>query len=173
MRGQKMNHKQVSYFLKKRKGMTIVEIAITIMVLGLAIPPIMVLFAHIGQRSIESEFRMTAYQLAEGLLEEVLSKRYDENDSSPWSTTLGPDSGESTRSAYDDIDDFDGYTENPVSGFPGFSRLVTVYYLDPDTDDLNTVQADSAGTDYKRIDVSVTHNKIGSAEFSSVSNANR
>ncbi|MBN1793367.1 MAG: hypothetical protein JW844_00205 [Candidatus Omnitrophica bacterium] len=168
-----MNDKRAFSFLSRLKGVTIVELAIIIMVLALAVPPLMILFAHIGQRSIESEFRMTAYQLAEGLLEEVLSKRFDESSSAPWSATLGPDSGESARSAYDDVDDFDGYTENPVSGFPGFSRSVTVYYVDPDAFDLDTVRPDSAGTDYKRIDVVVAHSKIGSAKFSSVRNANR
>jgi MSHA pilin protein MshD len=49
-----------------------------------------------------------ALALAEALMEEVLSRPYVDPDGD---TAEGPDSGESVRSTFDAIDDYDGYTE--------------------------------------------------------------
>jgi hypothetical protein len=127
------------------------------------------MFANLTKESTQAELISTANALGRSLLDEIVSKGYDERSSSPWSNPLGPDAGEASRSDYDDVDDFDGFNENPVSGFPGFSRSALVYYIDPDNSNLDTAQPDSSNTlDYKRIDVTVYHELVGNVKFSTV-----
>lgn len=145
-----------------------------IVLIGLAVPPLLMMFSDITQRSSQAELISTANSLARSLLEEITSKNYDERSYSPWSNPLGPESGE-TRNTYDDIDDFDGLNETTIPGFPGFSRSSVVYYVDPDSSateppyHLDLAQPDSSNTlDYKRVDVTVKNNLIGSVKVSTV-----
>ena len=151
-----------------RRGFTIIELVIVIVVLGIAIPPLLYTISDTLTKNVKVRTIQTASVLGRGLMEEILSKRYDVNASSPWSNPLGPAVGE-TRATYNDVDDFDGFTENPISGFPGYSSSVTVYYVDPDTTGLNTAEPDSSNTlDYKRIDVVIAHPLAGSLKFSTI-----
>ncbi len=160
-------------------GMTIIEMVMVIVVLAIAIPPLLNMFSEVGINSVQAEFQNTASLIGQSYMEEIISKKFDEtlvNDplaSAPWSDPLGSDGGES-RSSYDDVDDFDGYTEDPVANYTGFSTSVTVYYVDPDSSDLDTVQPDSSSSlDYKRIDVTVTHSQVGSMSFSLIKSSQR
>ncbi len=155
------------------RGFTIIELIIVIVVLGIALPPLLFTVSDTLEDNVKVRTIQTASVLGRSLLEEILSKRYDENTSSPWSNPLGPNGGE-TRATYDDIDDFDGFTENPISGFTGYSSSVTVYYVNPDTAGLDTAQPDSSNTlDYKRIDVTITHAIAGTLRFSTVTSRSR
>ena len=49
-----------------------------------------------------------AQALAEALIDEVISLPYDDPEGE---TVMGPDTGETSRSLYDNIDDFNGYLE--------------------------------------------------------------
>ena len=136
----------------KRKSFTLVELIAVIVILSLAIPTLLMMFTQANLNSITTESASKASYYAEALMEEIRSKKFDENDSSPWSSTLGPDGGEVSRSDYDDVDDYNGYGDNPSSGY---TRSVSVEYVS-----LNGTKWQHAGsrTDYKRIDVSVSRN---------------
>lgn len=158
-----------------KKGITLIELIAVIVVFSLAIPPIILLLYQLRIRGIRAEKLSQANFLARSLMEEVLSKRYDEKTRPPWSNPLGPERGETSRDEYDDVDDFDGFNETSISGFPGFSRSVVVYYVNPDLTTpqppyhLDIVQPDSSNIlDYKRVDVSVSHNLVGKIKLSSV-----
>lgn len=98
------------------------------------------------------------------------------------SLTLGPDLGEGTRAAYDDVDDFNdvdpaaaGCTDTVTVNNITFTRQVQVCYVN--SADLNTC-ADAAGanctrtialpTDYKKITVTVSNANISSIELVTV-----
>lgn len=133
----------------------------------------------------QSYYEQEAYQqaavLANALLTEIMTKRYDENASSSdswyastsdFSTTLGPLSWEGSyvnpggaadnanpyRSVsttyFDDVDDYNGYTRTATSGgLPGFLLSVQVYYVNTS----NLELASASRTYYKRIVVTVTN----------------
>jgi len=88
----------------------------------------------------------------------------------PDTTTTGLDGvtveNSTDHENWDDVDDYDGFSESGIPGFPGFTREVTVYYIDPDTTGYDTPLADSSRTNYKRVDVRVTSNRIGAVDFS-------
>ena len=163
-----------------RRGVTLIELVVIIVLIGVMVPPLLMMFSDITKMSAQAELISTANALARSLLEEIISKNYDEKayvsgcTSNCWSNPLGPDSGEA-RATYDDVDDFDGLNETSISGFPGFSRSATVYYVNPDLTaaeppyHLDIVQPDSSNTlDYKRIDVTVSHSLVGSMKISTV-----
>lgn len=101
--------------------------------------------------------------LADDMVSEIMYQAYQ--DPVYPTTTLGPDSGETngTRSAFNDCDDYNGWTESPltnkdgtaISNTTGWTRSVVVNWVtiaDP------TVTSTSE-TGVKRITVTVTNNK--------------
>jgi type II secretory pathway pseudopilin PulG len=152
-----------------KKGLTLIEAVAVIVVLGLAIPVLLRLFAEVSYKSARSESVSVATFYAEQLMEEIKSKRFDESSFYPWSTSLGPDTStkgldgtnnETTanKSNWDDIDDFNGYSDTPTGGY---SRSVTVIYLNPAITSGGTWQALGSGTsEYKRVAVTVSRGTL-------------
>jgi type II secretory pathway pseudopilin PulG len=136
------------------KGLTIIELVTVIVVLGLAIPPLLTSWANIAWRSVRSESLADATFYAQALMEEIKSKRFDENTSSPWTSPLGPEPGESRAgigaSAYDDVDDFNGCSDSPATRY---NRSATVDYAALSG---TTWQNSGSITNFKRIAVTVS-----------------
>lgn len=59
-------------------------------------------------QTADSLHAMRGTALAEAMMEEILSKPYADPQGA---ATLGPDGGEGNRSAFDNMDDYHGYTE--------------------------------------------------------------
>ncbi|MCC6679763.1 MAG: prepilin-type N-terminal cleavage/methylation domain-containing protein [Phycisphaeraceae bacterium] len=90
-----------------------------------------------GQMHVyEAIHQVRATALAEAMMDEVLSKPYDDPDGA---SAAGPEKGEDDRDEFDNADDFDGYSEDPgaVADFAGelygqpyqvFSRSVAATY---------------------------------------------
>ncbi|MBN1586773.1 MAG: prepilin-type N-terminal cleavage/methylation domain-containing protein [Candidatus Omnitrophica bacterium] len=173
--------------LLTQSGMSLMELSFAIVILGLCALPLMDMYSMVAIESVHSEFQNTATVVGRALMEEIIAKDFDENSSSTpfppsgdpitvwptnWSNALGTNAGESTNADFDDVDDYDGYSETAIAGYPGFTRSATVYYVYADDDPLNTdfdtVRLDTARTNYKRIDVTVTHAKVGTMTFSEV-----
>jgi hypothetical protein len=124
------------------------------------------MWQDLSYRSARATAISQATFYAQELMEEIKSKRFDENNDSPWSSTLGIE-GE-TYPNYDDVDDFNGYSDNPATGY---TRSVTVNYVRLDANNTwqNCAGSISCQSDigdctdcnhhccYKRIDVSVSH----------------
>ena len=152
-----------------KKGLTLIEAVAVIVVMGLAIPVLLRLFADVSYKSARSESLSVATFYAEQLTEEIKSKRFDENSFYPWTTTMGPDTSTkgldgvnnettSGKSNWDDVDDFNGYSDAPAAGY---SRSVVVDYLDSSISDGGTWQALSSGTsNYKRVTVTVSRGTL-------------
>lgn len=119
------------------KGLTLIEIIVVIVVLGLAIPPLLNMWANVAWRSGRSEALADAAFYIQELMEEIKTKRFDENTTSPWSTNLGIDNTTkgldnatnetiAARSNWDDIDDFHNATDIPATGY---NRTVSIRYV--------------------------------------------
>ena len=158
----------------KKRGITLIELVTVIVVVGLAIPVLLRLFADVAKRTAQSETLAASSFYAEQLMEEIKAKRFDENPTSPWSAVLGPDTGTtgldgttnetaSGKSNWDDVDDFNGYSNNPATGY---TRSVAVVYLNSTIAPGGTWQALSSGTsDYKRVTVTVARGALGGASL--------
>jgi len=101
------------------RGFTLIELVVGITLVAIAVTLLAKLIVPAVRQSAEPLVQQRAASLAEALMDEILSKRYDENTPDggvppcsaltiPCSTTLGPDAGE-TRPDYDDVDDYNAY----------------------------------------------------------------
>lgn len=139
------------------KGITLIELVISIVVFALIITPLLLVFAAVSQDTAGGVYINRAHALAQSYMELILSRSFDENNTSPWTarSDLGLDSGETAGdlSSYDDVDDFDGYTITDPD-YSGLTATVSVYYVVDG--DWNTVYTEADSTNYKRIDIVVT-----------------
>lgn len=116
----------------KTKGITLMEMVAIIVVIGLAIPTLMSMWATVSWQSVRTEGTAEATFYAQGLMEEIRSKRFDENSTAPWSSTLGVDTGESSNNAttFDDIDDYRQTTDTRItSPAPAYNRSANIEYV--------------------------------------------
>jgi prepilin-type N-terminal cleavage/methylation domain-containing protein len=114
-----------------KRGMSLMELIAALVVAGIAIPALLTVWSTISWQAIRSEGTADASIYAQGLMEEIVSKQYDEQDESPWSSTLGRD-GESAAnaSAYNDVDDFINTADPRItSPAPGYTRWASVEYV--------------------------------------------
>ena len=127
-----------------KKGATLIELIVFIVVLGIAIPTLLGLFMQANYNTVDSEVVSNTTYVAEELMEEIRSKEYDDPDQTPG---FGPESGETDRSSYDDVDDYNGYSDIPTAGY---TRLVTVEYAQLSG---STWESAAGTTDYKKVTV--------------------
>ncbi|OGW72676.1 MAG: hypothetical protein A2Y02_03020 [Omnitrophica bacterium GWA2_52_12] len=149
-----------------QRGTSLIELIFVVVLLAAMVLSFTKLFMDVSVTSTSPQYRLTGTLLAQELMEEIKSRRFDENEAKTadgnWSKTLGTDSGETTgsRASLDDVDDYQGLSENLSTPFNGFSRSVSVAYVNQDS--LNTPLA-IPGTvpndwtpDYKRVQVTVS-----------------
>jgi len=86
------------------------EALLAAVILAVAITAITVPFTAAAQNQQDEARSTLAVSLAQGMMEEILSKPFRDPQGS---TQVGPDPGETSRSLFDNIDDYDGYTEGP------------------------------------------------------------
>lgn len=152
------------FFLKKtiinNHGWGYIELIIALAIFLIALFPIINLLNGIveGTQNRKIEFRATL--IAQDFMEEIEQKKWDDKSTDPPTYVklvdrtdagaLGPE-GE-TYPNFDDIDDYHGYSFQPV---PGFTCTATVTYV---AVTLNDPVSDSGGvkTDYKQIKVEIT-----------------
>lgn len=121
-------------------GFTIIELVIAIVVLGYVLSAMTKMFMDLTVIGVQPEVRNIQALVAEDLMEEIRSKQYDEmlekNANDNWSETLGIDSGETSgdTSTFDDVDDYAGLSESLTGTYAGYTRSVTVSYIDPSVD---------------------------------------
>ena len=146
------------------KGITLIELVIAVVIVGIAIPVLVRNWADVTIRSVQSETISDAAFYAEQLMEEIKSKRFDERTEPAWTAAnffgarRADESDETNRSRYDDVDDYDGFTEAlPRS----FVSLVSVQYANLTG---TTWQAIASGTtDFKRVTVNISRKNIPNA----------
>lgn len=96
--------------------------------------------------AIANEALLTGTGIAQSLIDEITLKNFDENTigkvvSTPDSLTpvnsLGPESGETDVTKFDDIDDYNNYQRTEtLSRLGNFKAWVKVYYVKPNLPDV-------------------------------------
>ncbi len=143
----------------RSQGLTLIELILAMVILAVAVPIILNLMGSVARGYGQEENWVRAGSLARSMLEEILSKRFDEllaPVGGNWSI-LGPD-GETAppTSNYDDVDDFHGFNQVMTGSFVGFTRSVQVSYLQASGLTLTEVAGSPHPHPYKRITVTVT-----------------
>lgn len=95
---------------RRPRGFTLVEMIIAIVVIGVGIAGVMLAFGVSTRGSGDALVQRQLLAVAEGLLEEALSKPYD--------AVAGGGAGGCARDGFNDIDDYNGYAQ-PVCEIDG------------------------------------------------------
>jgi hypothetical protein len=109
------------------------------------------------------QYASTAISIAQSYILEATVKEYDQKtiglplakNVTQFSTTLGPETGETSIGKFNDVDDYDGYTSmitTPTDPLTAYQVSFTVEYVDEN----DYAVVCSNPTFYKRITVSVT-----------------
>ncbi|MGH8355482.1 MAG: prepilin-type N-terminal cleavage/methylation domain-containing protein [Pseudomonas sp.] len=93
--------------MRRQRGMTLIELVIAIVIIGIAAAALYSAMAAIGGRSADPMLRQQSLAIAEAYLEEILLQAF------PADTASCDDVAASVgRSTFDDICDYDGLTDN-------------------------------------------------------------
>ncbi|MFO0860269.1 MAG: hypothetical protein U0570_06920 [Phycisphaerales bacterium] len=141
-------------------AVTLIECAGASIILGLMLVAGLRAAAGAGASQAASARALSGTLLAESLLNEVLAKSYEE---APGTASLGLDAGElaTDKTTFDDVDDYNGWTESPPKAFDGsalpsmtnWSRSVAVLRVSTSSPDSSS----ASETGLKRIEVTVKY----------------
>ncbi|MDY6913941.1 MAG: prepilin-type N-terminal cleavage/methylation domain-containing protein [Planctomycetota bacterium] len=123
---------------KRSRAFTLLESLLAVVVLAMAVTAIIMPFTAAATNQQVDARRSLAVGLAQEIMEEILTKPFHDPQGS---SSLGPEIGETSRTLFDNIDDYHGYTEDPggICSFDGaiidepesvgLSREVTAGYI--------------------------------------------
>lgn len=152
-----------------RRGFILVEVSVAYIILSLALVTLIPVFILALRAAKNMEQITAATQLSSQLLEEISLRKWDRGTPNPpvyvqAPAPLGPDAGESAsdKRTFDDIDDFNGWTEpapldpvmRPLPAFAAYRRSVTVRYVD------SSLAPVTGPTDYKQLTVCTSTIKL-------------
>jgi len=142
-----------------RPAFSLVEVVLSVLLLGGVMAAVLnTVGATATIRRLDMD-RVRGQALAMDLVDEIVAKPYDDPDGA--GTTLGPDSTETARSLFDDVDDYAGWSASPpqladgsaIPGLSGWTREAAVVWVS----DSNLAAASLSETGVKRIRVVVRH----------------
>lgn len=151
----------------KKRGFTIVEAVIAMLIVAVTLVAALSTVAAARTSRSRIADRVRAQQLAQDLMAEILQQAYQDPVQTP---VFGLEPGESatSRAAWNDVDDYNGWTESPPQSksgniFPdstGWTRSVVVEWIDP-----TTLTVAAAPTGVKRITVNVQKGALTLAQI--------
>lgn len=100
--------------LKRQHGMTLIELVISIVIIGIAAAALFSAMAAIGGRSADPLLRQQSLSIAEAYLEEILLKPYLDP-----ATLLGCQAIPAGREAFDDVCDYRDLDNQPPENAAG------------------------------------------------------
>lgn len=159
-------------------GFTLIEILMIVVVVSIALPTLFLMLGQSVSQRVRAELETDATQVAQAMMEEIKSKKWDENSPIPagmYTAIPAPEAGETHPlcnglpvpvNFYDDVDDYNGYSEQCTWDMTRYTTSATVCYVDPA--DLNTCLALAVFSDYKKIVVTVSNVTLGAVELVTV-----
>ena len=99
-----MEYKLTSILKSRSNGMSLVEVLIVVVLLSLSFTFFLKGLDTARIVRTTSELRTVQAVILNSLQQQIRSRRFDENNTSPWSTTLGPDASSSILS-FDGVND--------------------------------------------------------------------
>lgn len=147
----------------RARGFTLVEAAVSSVLVGVLLVASLQALAAARMARYKNAELARATLLADGLLNEIRALPYSDPAGS---SILGYDFAENGvwRGSFDDVDDFNGWTESPpqlpdgtpMDGYDSWSRSVRVYWCNP----ASPSGTSGAETGLKRIVVVVNHHGV-------------
>lgn len=118
---------------KSRAGGTLVEVMISILIVGVVIVPAVGVFTRTASNYNKQAIKDRAFLLASDLISEIVQQNF--TDPETGEQTFGPE--EASRASFDDVDDYNGFSESPpvsmndsqLADSDLFTRTVGVEYV--------------------------------------------
>ena len=104
---------------RPHSGFTLIEALVAIGIMALAGSVLLLASQTSLDATDEAAKQAIAQGICEQVLDEIMSKRYMEAGSTYNQNTLSSSAGETTRVSYNDTDDFNGYSVQPIQGTYG------------------------------------------------------
>src|SRR5665213_660004 len=144
------------------RGFTLLESTVSLVIVGVMLTAAMTVAGQAARTRLAQQDAMRGEGLARQLLSEIDTKLYQQPNAI--TLLLGPDLLE-TRTTYNDVDDFNGWSESPpqyasgaaIPGFTGWTRAVKVEWVT--TNGLlqqGSFSVSLLETGFKRITITVT-----------------
>jgi hypothetical protein len=154
-----------------RRGFSVIEAVLSALVIGVMLVAVLNTVAAARTAQVWNTDRVRAAHLAGILMAEIVDEAYAD----PTEVQLfGPEASEllATRSAFDDVDDFNGWSKSPpenadgssMAGYTGWTRSVVVVWVTP----ANPAQTSLTETGLKRITVTVARRGVKIAELTAL-----
>ena len=140
--------------MRRQSAFTLIEIIVTIIVIGIAGTALLSVFTNMIRGSADPVIQQQATTIAEAYLEEIMLRAYDD----PQVAESGAAEAGETRPTYDDVQDYNSLgttqvrdqNDNPIAALSDYQVTVAV-----NAAVFNAVNA-------MQIDVTVTHPATGS-----------
>ena len=159
--------------VKHQRGFSLISIVLSIILMSFALLTVTTSLVPKSQQNVELIYSTKAAELGAAVMDEILGRQFDQNSGpngglpecgSPTGKpctlpgVLKPEAGETDRTLFNDVDDFDGLSGNVQdvlgddlgSVYPNFSISISVFY-DANLDGI----ADTVSGNRKRIVVDV------------------
>jgi MSHA pilin protein MshD len=130
------------------RGVTLIELVISIVVIAIAASAVLGVLSRSVGRSADAMVMSQAVAIAEAYLEEIALKPFVDPD--------GVD-GETNRSDFDDVDDYNGLVDTGAHDQFGTALAALSQYTVSVTVTPSTALSSVPGADAERIDVRVTY----------------
>lgn len=108
--------------LKPQGGVSLIELVVFIVVVSIGLTTLLLVFNQSIGQSVDPAVRIKALEKGQALMEEILARKFDEN--TPTGGVPACDSSEGEPCAgilsdtgFDDVGDYDGYSDASDSGF--------------------------------------------------------
>jgi prepilin-type N-terminal cleavage/methylation domain-containing protein len=150
--------------IRTRRGFTLIEAALTTVIIGVGVLAAMQLFAAVTMQNNHSQHMTTAMMLGTNVQEAMSGLAF--TDPVAGRNSFGPEAGENIAN-YNDVDDFNGRSFNPpidatrtvLAELDQFTQSITVTRVNPNS--LSTAATSYSGA--VRIEVSVSYRPTPSA----------
>ena len=157
----------------RSSGVTLVELVIAIVVIGIGLAALMAIITNLTRRSADPVIQQQSYAIAQSYMEEILSQPFcDPNDFSidchtacvasacgSCSGSTTPSGAAETRATYDDVCDYNSINNQPASDINGAIPSLSGYSVTVTVNDtgVNFNGLNSNSGQVVRIQVGVTH----------------
>ena len=158
----------------KRPAFTLVEAVISLVIIsGLLVAALNTVGAS-RLSQYKTSLRCQGQLLAQSLLAEIVAQAYADPNGA---AVFGPETGEgsSTRTDFDDVDDYDNWLASPptekdgtpMSTWTDWQRMVTVEWIDP----LDPTQIEASESQAKAVTVEISYKNMPVASLAMIKTA--
>lgn len=109
--------------IRMGNGFTLIECVVFMVIISIGLSSVLMAFNHSITHSVDPSVQLKALEYAQAHLDSVMARKFDEHSPTGGIPACDSDAGKaclgiSPDADYDDVGDFNGFTESTHAGFP-------------------------------------------------------